>query len=107
MATSNNPHTPNTPIDTLLREGRQLIFAADRSPAELRPLGSEIITRLTGGLVCGMNAADYATRLEILVVLRTFPGRGRPVRFEFRFRDITGRAAFRRTWGIFLFLIGR
>lgn len=53
-------------IDTLLREGRQLVFAADRSPAELRPLGPEIITRLTGGLVCGITAADYATRLEIL-----------------------------------------
>jgi len=53
-------------IDTLLREGRQLIFAADRPPSELRPLGPEIITRLTGGLVCGMQAADYATRLEIL-----------------------------------------
>ncbi|MCE9527312.1 MAG: hypothetical protein K8R36_14795 [Planctomycetales bacterium] len=53
-------------IDTLLREGRQLIFAADRPPSELRPLGPEIITRLTGGLVCGIQAADYATRLEIL-----------------------------------------
>ncbi|MBC7854936.1 MAG: ATP-binding protein, partial [Pirellulaceae bacterium] len=53
-------------IDTLLREGRQLIFAADRPPSELRPLGPEIITRLTGGLVCGMQAADYATRQDIL-----------------------------------------
>ena len=53
-------------IDTLLREGRQLVFAADRPPSELRPLGPEIITRLTGGLVCGMQAADYATRLEII-----------------------------------------
>ena len=53
-------------IDTLLRDGRQLIFAADRPPSELRPLGPEIITRLTGGLVCGMQAADYATRLAIL-----------------------------------------
>ena len=53
-------------IDTLLREGRQLIFAADRPPSELRPLGPEIITRLTGGLVCGIQAADYATRLEII-----------------------------------------
>ena len=53
-------------IDTLLREGRQLIFAADRPPSELRPLGPEIITRLTGGLVCGIQAADYATRLSIL-----------------------------------------
>jgi chromosomal replication initiator protein len=53
-------------IDTFLREGRQLVFAADRPPSELRPLGPEITTRLTGGLVCGMQAADYATRLEIL-----------------------------------------
>ncbi|MBC7854393.1 MAG: ATP-binding protein [Pirellulaceae bacterium] len=53
-------------IDTLLREGRQLIFAADRPPSELRPLGPENITRHTGGQVCGKQSADYATRLEIL-----------------------------------------
>ena len=54
-------------IDTFLQEGRQLVFAADRSPAELPELGPELITRLTSGLVCRIESPDYATRLGILV----------------------------------------
>ncbi len=53
-------------IDTFLREGRQLAFAADRSPAELAELGPELTTRLTGGLVCRIEPPDYASRLGIL-----------------------------------------
>ncbi|HEY2412453.1 MAG TPA: DnaA/Hda family protein [Pirellulaceae bacterium] len=53
-------------IDTLLRANRQLVFAADRPLAELRGLGPELITRLSGGLVCTLEAADFATRLGIL-----------------------------------------
>ena len=53
-------------IDTFLREGRQLVFAADRSPAELPELGPELTTRLTSGLVCRIEPPDYATRLGIL-----------------------------------------
>jgi len=53
-------------IDTFLREGRQLVFAADRSPAELAELGPELTTRLTGGLVCRIEPPDYASRLGIL-----------------------------------------
>jgi chromosomal replication initiator protein len=53
-------------IDTLLRNGRQLVFGADRPPAELGALGPEIVARLSGGLACGIEPADYATRLGIL-----------------------------------------
>ena len=53
-------------IDTFLREGRQLVFAADRSPAELAELGPELTTRLTSGLVCSIEPPDYATRLGIV-----------------------------------------
>ncbi len=53
-------------IDTLLRAGRQLVFAADRPLAELRGLGPEVITRLSGGLVCTLEAADFSARLGIL-----------------------------------------
>ena len=53
-------------IDTLLREGRQLVFAADRPPSELRGVGSELPARLGGGLVCTLQPADYATRRGIL-----------------------------------------
>lgn len=54
-------------IDTFLREGRQLVFAADRSPTELAELGPELTTRLTGGLVCRIEQPDHATRLGIVV----------------------------------------
>jgi chromosomal replication initiator protein len=53
-------------VDTLLRTGRQVVFAADRPPAELRALGPEIVTRLSGGLVCMLELADFAARLGIL-----------------------------------------
>ncbi len=53
-------------IDTFLREGRQLVFAADRPPVELAELGPELTTRLTGGLVCRVEGPDYPTRLGIL-----------------------------------------
>ncbi len=53
-------------IDTLVRDGRQLVLSADRPPSELRALGPEIVARLGGGLSCGIEPADYATRLQIL-----------------------------------------
>lgn len=53
-------------IDTLLRSGRQLVFAADRSPAELKALGTEVVSRLAGGMVCRLEPAEYATRLGIV-----------------------------------------
>ena len=53
-------------VDTLLREGRQLVFAADRSPATLRDLGDELLTRLSSGMACGIDPPDYPTRLGIL-----------------------------------------
>jgi chromosomal replication initiator protein len=53
-------------IDTFLREGRQLVFAADRSPTELAELGPELTTRLSSGLVCHIEPPDYATRLGIV-----------------------------------------
>jgi chromosomal replication initiator protein len=53
-------------IDALLRDGRQLVFSADRPPDEIRGLGAELIARLKGGLVCPIQPADFATRLGIL-----------------------------------------
>lgn len=52
-------------IDTLLRDGRQLIFAADRPPSELTALGTDILGRMTGGLVCQMELPERPTRYEI------------------------------------------
>lgn len=52
-------------IDSLSRTGRQLVFAADRSPIELTGLGPELTARMAGGLVCGMEAIDEPVRREI------------------------------------------
>jgi chromosomal replication initiator protein len=56
-------------LDTLLRERRQLVFAADRPPAELAELGPELTTRLSGGLVCRIDPPDFATRRGIVAQL--------------------------------------
>jgi chromosomal replication initiator protein len=53
-------------IDVLLRGGKQLVFAADRAPAALKVLGPEIVSRLSGGMVCRLEPAEYATRLGIV-----------------------------------------
>lgn len=53
-------------IDAFARAGRQLAFAADRPPAELGELGPELVTRLQGGLVCGIQPPEYETRLGIV-----------------------------------------
>jgi chromosomal replication initiator protein len=53
-------------IDALLAEGRQLVLASDRSPAELRALGSEICSRLSGGLTCEIEPPEYGTRVNIV-----------------------------------------
>ncbi len=53
-------------IDGFLRDGRQLVFAADRSPAELAELGAELTTRLMSGLVCRLEPPDRASRVGIV-----------------------------------------
>jgi chromosomal replication initiator protein len=56
-------------VDTLVRAGRQVAFAADRAPAQLKMLGPELISRLSGGIVCRLDPAEYATRLGIVAQL--------------------------------------
>ncbi len=53
-------------VDTMLREGKQLVFAADRPPGELADLGPELISRLESGMVCRIDRPDFATRLGIV-----------------------------------------
>ncbi|MCI0334711.1 MAG: chromosomal replication initiator protein DnaA [Planctomycetes bacterium] len=52
-------------IDTLIADGRQIVLASDRPLAELRFLGSELTSRLAGGLACEIQTPEFATRLEI------------------------------------------
>ena len=53
-------------FDTLSKQGRQLIFAADRTPSDLEELGPELVARLSGGMVAKIDAPDHATRVGIL-----------------------------------------
>ncbi len=53
-------------LDTLLSNGAQVILACDRSPAELRGLGSELASRLGAGVSVGIQSADQETRRQIL-----------------------------------------
>ncbi|MDP7304289.1 MAG: DnaA/Hda family protein, partial [Pirellulaceae bacterium] len=52
-------------MDALVRSGRQLVLAGDRAPNALTELGPEFNARVSGGLVCSLDVADYATRLGI------------------------------------------
>ncbi len=49
-------------VDVLHRSGKQLVLTADRAPADLMGLGNELLTRITGGLSCGLQLPDIATR---------------------------------------------
>lgn len=53
-------------LDTLLRQGRQIILVADRSLQELSILGTDLYARLTGGMACVLEGLDEATRYEVL-----------------------------------------
>lgn len=53
-------------VDTFLREGRQLVFAADRAPNELDDLAPELTSRLDSGMVCRVEPPDHTTRLGIV-----------------------------------------
>ncbi len=56
-------------IDILIREGRQVVLAADRPPSELHELGAELITRIEGGMITAIEPPDRATRLGIVAGL--------------------------------------
>ncbi|HEX4145974.1 MAG TPA: DnaA/Hda family protein [Pirellulales bacterium] len=58
-------------VDTLGSAGKQLVFAADRSPAALKVLGPEIAARLAGAVACRIEPPEYATRLAIVGQLAT------------------------------------
>jgi chromosomal replication initiator protein len=53
-------------IDMLLRENRQVVLVADRGIRELSGLGADLYARLSGGMCCGIDPVDCATRQELL-----------------------------------------
>lgn len=52
-------------FDAIQRDGRQIVFAADRPPADLGFLGPELRNRISGGLIVGVESPDMQTRLGI------------------------------------------
>ena len=53
-------------LDTLATDGKRVVLASDRALAELRSLGPELVSRLSGGLICDIEPPEFATRLEIV-----------------------------------------
>ncbi|HPU06465.1 MAG TPA: DnaA/Hda family protein [Thermogutta sp.] len=56
-------------IDSLLKNGCQIVCAADRPPCEIRELGPELVSRLEGGVVCRIDPPDYEVRIQIVARL--------------------------------------
>lgn len=53
-------------IDTLQRQGRQLVFACDREPEALAELGPELLVRLRGGMTARLLPPDEEVRRGIV-----------------------------------------
>ena len=53
-------------IDSLIRDQRQVVLAADRPLDELAGLGAELVSRLRSGMVAGIERPEHATRLGIV-----------------------------------------
>jgi chromosomal replication initiator protein len=53
-------------VDSFLRQRKQLVFAADRSLAELSNLGTELYTRLSGGMACAVGPLELDAKVEVL-----------------------------------------
>ena len=54
-------------LDELLASGAQIVVASDRSPVELNELGSELASRLTGGVNVELASPDLSTRERLVV----------------------------------------
>jgi chromosomal replication initiator protein len=52
-------------VDALGRAGKQVVLTADRPPAELGPLGEELLSRISAGLVTDIRLPGYDVRLGI------------------------------------------
>jgi chromosomal replication initiator protein len=61
-------------FDTMAAEGRQLVLASDRGLHDLRALGPELVSRLSGGLICEMETPEFTTRVGILRRMRDEAG---------------------------------
>jgi chromosomal replication initiator protein len=53
-------------VDTLHRQGRQMVFACDRELDALAGLGGDLLTRLRGGMTARLLPPDYEVRRGIV-----------------------------------------
>jgi chromosomal replication initiator protein len=53
-------------LDAFAADGKQVVLASDRGLTELRALGPELISRLSGGLICEIAPPGFATRLGMV-----------------------------------------
>lgn len=53
-------------VDSLHRQGRQLVFASDRDLSALDGLGADLVTRLRGGMTARIESPDYDVRRGIV-----------------------------------------
>ncbi|MFM9024799.1 MAG: DnaA ATPase domain-containing protein [Planctomycetaceae bacterium] len=61
-------------VDALHRAGRQMLFACDRELDALPGLGSELLTRLRGGMTARIAAPDYEVRRGVVAALAAARG---------------------------------
>jgi len=53
-------------LAALMEDGRRVVFSADRPPSALSEIDARLRSHLSAGLVCGIEPADRALRLNIL-----------------------------------------
>lgn len=78
-------------LNELISSGRKVVISADRGPQDLSGLQDRILSRLAGGLVADIDAAEYELRLNVLhAKLAQLPDVAVPVDvLEFLARKIT------------------
>jgi chromosomal replication initiator protein len=79
-------------VDFFLRDRRQLVLAADRSPAELTGMSQELRGRISGGLVCQLNYPELETRRRMIRNSRPSKGTQSPTTWlSYGGESISGR----------------
>lgn len=77
-------------LDTLTREGKQVVLTSDRPPAEINGLDASLRSRFESGLLVDIGPPAYETRVAIL--RRWAEARGQPL--EQGVAEVIGRIRF-------------